>query len=134
MLYDAVALLASAEGAQLVASQPAAKAFVTDAFAHCKFIGHVETAGPLLQAAGVADQVDDGFVALDADGSADSFVQRCADLRFWAREPSRAGSGEGSSRTARRVGLNETTAPASSSCDTLGRLPASNALCTLGAR
>ncbi len=88
VLYDAVALLASAEGAQLLAGRATAKDFVSDAFAHCKFIGHVETAGPLLQAAGVADQIDDGFVALDDDGSADTFVQACADLRFWPREPS----------------------------------------------
>ena len=64
---------------------PAAQDFVTDAYAHCKFIGYVAAAAPLLEAAGVADRVDDGFVALDGDG-AGQFVERCRDLRFWDRE------------------------------------------------
>ena len=45
----------------------AAADFVTDAFAHCKFIGYVDDALPLLAAAGIGDRLDDGFVALDED-------------------------------------------------------------------
>ena len=40
VLYDAVAILASAEGAALLAADAAAKDFVTDAHAHCKFIAY----------------------------------------------------------------------------------------------
>ena len=68
MLYDAVAVLASADGAALLALDAAAKDFVTDAHAHCKFVGHVATAAALFQAAGVADLIDDGYVALDSAG------------------------------------------------------------------
>ena len=52
MLYDAVAILASAEGAAALAADPAAKDFVTDAHAHGKFIAYDPAAVPLLEAAG----------------------------------------------------------------------------------
>ena len=88
VLYDAVALLASADGAALLAADAAAKDFVTDAHAHCKFVGHVESAGPLLAAAGVIDMLDDGYLPLDDDrSSVSAFVEACRQLRFWEREP-----------------------------------------------
>jgi len=88
VLYDAVALLISADGAALLAADAAAKDFVTDAHAHCKFVGHVESAGPLLAAAGVIDMLDDGYLPLDDDrSSVSAFVEACRQLRFWEREP-----------------------------------------------
>ncbi len=86
VLYDAVVVLASGDGAAALAREPAAKDFVTDAFTHAKFIGYVDTAMPLLQAAGVADDMDAGFVRLDADGDASTFVETCRQLRYWQRE------------------------------------------------
>src|SRR4051794_20680127 len=85
VLYDAVAIVVSDEGARLLAEQPAARDFVTDAFAHGKFIGYVAAAGPLLDAAGVSARIDDGFVPLDAGGAA-QLLARCRDVRFWERE------------------------------------------------
>src|SRR6202022_3369099 len=41
VVYAAVVVLASAEGASALARLPAARDFVTDAYAHCKFIGYV---------------------------------------------------------------------------------------------
>jgi C-terminal domain found in long catalases len=43
VLYDAVIVLASKHGATELASMPAARDFVTDAYAHCKFIGYAAT-------------------------------------------------------------------------------------------
>ena len=86
VLYDAVAVLPSGEGATALAPDAAAKDFVTDAHAHCKIIGHVETATPLFQAAGLADLVDDGYVALDTTG-VEAFITACRQLRYWDREP-----------------------------------------------
>jgi len=86
VLYDAVALLVSADGATALAVDAAAKDFVTDAHAHCKVIGYVASAQALLDAAGVADVMDDGYISLEAD--AKSFVKSCRALRFWEREPS----------------------------------------------
>jgi catalase len=58
MLYDAVAVLASKEGAALLANDSAAKDFVSDAFAHCKWIAYVAEAIPLFEKAGLADNLD----------------------------------------------------------------------------
>jgi catalase len=85
VLYDAVAIVVSDEGARLLADQPTARDFVADAFAHCKFIGYVAAARPLLEAAGVAERMDDGFVPIGTDGAA-QLLERCRDVRFWERE------------------------------------------------
>jgi catalase len=87
VLYDAVVLLTSAEGGTTLARNPAARDFVTDAYAHCKFVGYVADAMPLLEATGIRELMDDGFVELDADGKdAGDFIGKCRKLRFWARQ------------------------------------------------
>jgi catalase len=86
VLFDAVALLTSEEGARLLAEEATARDFVSDAFAHCKFIGYVAAAQPLLQAAGIADKLDDGCVALDGPSAIKALLQKCYEVRFWARE------------------------------------------------
>jgi catalase len=85
VLYDAVVILASADGAAALAEHPAAKDFVTDAHAHCKFVAFDPAALPLLDAAGVADQLDDGYVALDSRTAAADFITACRNVRYWAR-------------------------------------------------
>jgi catalase len=87
--YDAVAVIASPGGARSLAGNPAARDFVTDAYAHCKFIGHTSGAAPLLEAAGLDGSArvmpaDDGIVSLDEHSAAD-FIARCRQLRFWDR-------------------------------------------------
>ena len=84
VLYDAVALALSEAGAADLAREPAAREFVADAFAHGKFIAHTAAAEALLKAAGVAP--DEGCVALGAGSDATAFLERCAELRHWARE------------------------------------------------
>ena len=86
VLYDAVAVLASADGAALLAGDAAAKDFITDAHAHCKFIGHVPSAAALVQAAGLAGLIDEGYIDLESSG-VDAFVTACRQLRYWQREP-----------------------------------------------
>ncbi|MFL9841896.1 catalase [Sphingomonas sp. ST-64] len=87
VLYDAVAVIASPEGASMLATDAAAKDFVTDAFAHCKFIGLSEETKPLMEKAGLADDLDDGCLALKTKADAKRFVEALASLRFWDREP-----------------------------------------------
>jgi Catalase len=87
VLYDAVAVIASDEGAQMLAMDAAAKDFVTDAFAHCKFIGLSKQTQPLLVKAGLAEDLDEGCVALKTKADANEFVDTLAPLRFWDREP-----------------------------------------------
>ncbi|RWL50264.1 MAG: catalase [Mesorhizobium sp.] len=86
VLFDAVVLLVSQEGAEMLSRDAAAKDFVSDAFAHLKFIGFVAGAGPLLASAGVTADADEGLIELTGGGSARSFVEACRKLRLWARE------------------------------------------------
>jgi catalase len=85
VLFDAVAILPSAEGVKALAMLPAARDFVADAVAHRKFIGYSAAADALFAKAGVADAIDDGFVPLKTAADAKSFVATCRDLRFWDR-------------------------------------------------
>ena len=84
MLFDAVAILPSEEGAALLATLPAARDFVADAFAHRKFIAYAAAAAPLLEKAGVS-HLDEGFIPLNKAGDCDGFVAACRKLRFWDR-------------------------------------------------
>jgi catalase len=65
-----------------------ARDFVADAFVHCKFIGYVETALPLMQKAGIADSLDEGVMALGAVKDVPAFIKALGKLRVWGREPS----------------------------------------------
>lgn len=85
VLYDAVALLPSEQGAKLLAKEPPARDFVADAFAHMKFIGYVEAAATLFANAGVAESRDDGFIVLKGPDDCSTFVTACRQLRYWAR-------------------------------------------------
>lgn len=86
VLYDAVALLPSEDGAKSLVKEPTARDFVADAFAHLKFIGYVEAAIPLLEKAGVVESCDDGLIALDESDACSTFLTTCRQLRFWERE------------------------------------------------
>jgi catalase len=85
VLYDAVALLISDEGAKLVAKEPAARDFVADAFAHMKFIGHTRAAVALFEKAGLGGNRDQGFIALDGESDCSAFVTACRKVRYWDR-------------------------------------------------
>jgi catalase len=87
VLYDAVAIVAAEGGARALAARPAARDFVTDAVAHCKFIGYTSAAAVLFEAAGLpaGPAESDGFVNLNENAPAE-FLSQCRQLRFWDRE------------------------------------------------
>ena len=88
VLYDAVALLPTAAAMGDLLQQPAARDFLADAFAHCKFIGYAEPALPLFEKSGVAaEDFDEGCIALGSPKDAKSFVESLGKLRIWGREP-----------------------------------------------
>ena len=91
VLCDAVIVLTAKDGAEALAALPAARDFMTDAYAHYKFIGYTGDAAPLFEAAGLSRLMDDGFVSLDEITAAE-FISRCAKLRFWSRQLSAAGA------------------------------------------
>ena len=78
VLFDAVALVLSADAAVKLAKDSAAVGFVMDAYAHVKTIGADPNAQPLLDKAGV--EPDAGVVSLQ------QFVD-VAPARHWDREP-----------------------------------------------
>ncbi|HWG01004.1 MAG TPA: catalase HPII, partial [Trebonia sp.] len=93
VVFDAVAIVAAAGAAGVLAANPAARDFVSDAYAHCKFIGLTDGAQPLFAAAGLGGEgtADGGFVDLGEHSAAD-FVARCRQLRFWDRQRAMAAS------------------------------------------
>jgi catalase len=88
VLYAAVVVLESEEGASDLLKEAAARDFVADAFAHCKFIGYTKPALPLLEKAGVADMLDEGTVEINGPDAVAAFLKGLGALRVWAREPS----------------------------------------------
>ncbi|MBD8686621.1 MULTISPECIES: catalase [unclassified Rhizobium] len=88
VLFDAVALLTSPEGIEDLVDEATARDFVADAFQHCKFIGYVSSATPLLKKAGIADAIDEGVIAFPDDEDPADFISKLGDLRVWGREPS----------------------------------------------
>jgi catalase len=82
VMFDAVALVLSAEGAQALCREAAAVDFVRDAFGHLKAIAADAGAQALLQAAGI--EPDDGVLGVD---DAKAFLA-AACTRQWAREAS----------------------------------------------
>lgn len=86
VLFDAVAVIPSAEGAGLLKGDGPSRDFVSDAFAHCKFIGLSEGGRELMAAAGLGDKLDEACIALAEAADAEEFVAACATLRHWPRE------------------------------------------------
>jgi catalase len=88
VLYDAVALLPSQGAMDDLIQESTARDFVADAFAHCKFIGHVEAVAPLFEKAGIAEaDFDEGFVPLASAKDIAGFSKKLGKLRVWGREP-----------------------------------------------
>ena len=73
VLYDAVAILVSPDGAIQLAGEPAARDFIADAFAHSKFVGYGEPVRTLIEPIVGKDGIDDGFFELKSN-------QRCLEL------------------------------------------------------
>jgi catalase len=87
-LFDAVAIVASEEGATRLAGMGAAQDFVRDAFSHLKAIGFTDNLEALFTKAGLAQEdLDDACIALSKRGDAARFVDAAANGKFWAREP-----------------------------------------------
>ena len=77
VLYDAVVVLTAPDAVAALAGHPAARDFVTDAYAHAKFIGYSGESKPLFNAVGLPEDLDEGFVDLNEDG-VENFLDVCA--------------------------------------------------------
>lgn len=85
VVFDAVAVVMSTDAAKKLAQNKPSQDFVSDAFAHAKFIAYTDGALSLLKGAGVADRLDDGVIKLSAKKDARAFITTCRQLRFWER-------------------------------------------------
>ena len=85
VVFDAVALVMSEPAGKKMSTNKPSQDFVSDAFAHVKFIAYSEGAMPLLKAAGIADKMDDGVVEIGAKKDAADFLSQCKQLRYWDR-------------------------------------------------
>jgi catalase len=82
VLFDAVAIVLSADGCAQLMKEGAAVDFAKDAFGHLKAVGFTAEAQPLLDKAGV--EPDEGVI--DLSSGADAFLTP-ARTRQWDREP-----------------------------------------------
>jgi catalase len=87
VLFDAVALLISEKGADQLIDNPPTRDFISDAFAHSKFVAYSGPALALLKAIIGEQKLDGGFMEISTAGDVAPFVKRCRGLRFWERGP-----------------------------------------------
>jgi catalase len=88
VIFDAVAIVPGAASAAELIAEPAALDWVSDAFHHCKVIGMVAGARPLLDAARVVP--DDGVIELVDGAAIAAFITAARRGRIWSREPAAA--------------------------------------------
>jgi catalase len=89
VLFDAVAILPSAEGGAKLGLQAEAVNFLRDAYGHLKVIAYLPAAAPLFVKGGISDRNPDndaGLISL-ANKTVDDFITTASAGRIWAREP-----------------------------------------------
>ncbi|ADP84467.1 catalase [Pseudofrankia inefficax] len=86
VLYDAITLITGTAGAHQLVGSPAARDFLADAYAHCKYIGYTPDAEPILRAAGLGGELDAGFLPLRSGEAVATFLDTIAPLRYWPRQ------------------------------------------------
>ena len=87
VLFDAVVVIASTDGAQMLCQQAAAIDWVRDAFSHLKVIGFNDNAALLIREAGLEKKADGGVLALRSPTDIDAFIAKAKGQRVWDREP-----------------------------------------------
>jgi hypothetical protein len=81
-------LIVSEAGTWELAREAAALGFISNAFNHLKVIGYLPAAKPLLQRAGITDElVDAGVVKLDGANAIAGLIAATKKTRIWDREP-----------------------------------------------
>lgn len=86
VLYDAIAILSSPEGAAVLVQNPSARQFLTDAFNHLKSIGYSAASKPLFEKTGILSGLDDGCIEISETKDVNNFISACRKIRFWNRK------------------------------------------------
>lgn len=85
VLFDAVVILLSEEAAEKYINMPPVRDFLSDAYAHYKFIGYNKETIPLFEKIGLEQSIDEGCIECDMQ-SVKEFIEKCKSLRFWHRK------------------------------------------------
>ncbi len=85
VVFDAVIVLPSVDGAKTLLKEAAAIDWLRDAFGHLKAIGHNAAAAALIAKAGV--EKDEAVVDVEGGSGLKAFVTAAKQHRLWAREP-----------------------------------------------
>jgi catalase len=85
VLFDAVVVAASSEGAATLERTAAAVEWVRDAYGHLKAIGYTAAAAGLLKRAGVEGELDEAVVTIEGKGLG-RFIDAAKQHRCWERE------------------------------------------------
>ena len=83
VLYDAVAIVIGDDTAPRLAAHASVRDFISDAFAHYKFVGYVDEARSLIE--NITGPLDAGFIELHSAADAKTFIDHCGKLRYWNR-------------------------------------------------
>ena len=86
VVFDSVAIVMGPAAGKKYADDKPSQDFVSDAFAHAKFIAYTDEVLPLFKAVGIETKIDDGFTKLTGEGDCETFLGTCKQLRFWGRE------------------------------------------------
>lgn len=86
VIFDAVLLLTSEEGASELAEEAAAIDWVRDAFGHLKVIGFNRASASLLDKAGLSGMFDEGVVRIEDTAGIQRFCSAAKSHRIWDRE------------------------------------------------
>jgi catalase len=86
VLFDAVALLVSAEAVRPLLKDAAAIDWIRDAFGHLKVLGYEGPAEQLFEKGGIADDLDDGIIELNTAAGIKRFIGAAKLQRVWDRE------------------------------------------------
>lgn len=85
VLFDAVVVLISEGAVSELVSDPAARDFVSDAYAHSKFIACNGPALDLIKGVLGHRNLDAGFIEIESSGDFRNFIRNCGKLRYWPR-------------------------------------------------
>lgn len=86
VIFDAIILLTTDEGAREIAEEAAAVEWVRDAFGHLKVVGFNGASALLLDKAGLTGKFDEGVVKLEDMAGIQKFLSVAKQHRIWNRE------------------------------------------------
>ena len=84
--FDAVAILASADGITPLRKNSAATEWVRGGFRTSKVTGPTAAAQPLVAKAGITDDLDGGVIELDAFAGTGRYIEAAKQQRVWETE------------------------------------------------